>query len=286
MRTRPNGGTLVLAALTLMTTASQAFMVPASTRRSTASRTVRRPAQKTIRARPHHHPNCRRPTTSRTRSITTTSLLQEAATTDNNNNKPNPGILEKFATIISQRYNAETASPAEIRSERDRRRVSLLTLLRVSIPSLVAGTAATLLFPALAIGLATAFNDPGVFAVLSQDSSQFVQNFLTVAGLLFSILVGQTCECGSRRTVLPLRVLLGILCGTPDLSHTLSPSLFLLLLVWQTTFSTHSKRVSTTLSFRKSPRQNRCSNRSPWSVRAAPCTLAVSKAFPNTCRAT
>ena len=35
-------------------------------------------------------------------------------------------------------------------------------------------------------------NDAGVFAVLSQDSSQFVQNFLTVAGLLFSILVGQT----------------------------------------------------------------------------------------------
>eukprot|EP00555_Chaetoceros_dichaeta_P007151 CAMPEP_0198261062 /NCGR_PEP_ID=MMETSP1447-20131203/9859_1 /TAXON_ID=420782 /ORGANISM="Chaetoceros dichaeta, Strain CCMP1751" /LENGTH=323 /DNA_ID=CAMNT_0043948863 /DNA_START=460 /DNA_END=1431 /DNA_ORIENTATION=+ len=35
-------------------------------------------------------------------------------------------------------------------------------------------------------------NDAGVFAVLSQDSSQFVQNFLTVSGLLFSILIGQT----------------------------------------------------------------------------------------------
>ena len=41
-------------------------------------------------------------------------------------------------------------------------------------------------------GLATLMNDAGVFAVLSQDSSQFVQNFLTVSGLLFSILVGQT----------------------------------------------------------------------------------------------
>jgi len=35
-------------------------------------------------------------------------------------------------------------------------------------------------------------NDAGVFQVLSQDSSQFVQNFLSVAGLLFSILAGQT----------------------------------------------------------------------------------------------
>jgi hypothetical protein len=42
------------------------------------------------------------------------------------------------------------------------------------------------------LGLASLFNDAGVFAVLSQDASQFVQNFLTVAGLLFSILVGQT----------------------------------------------------------------------------------------------
>jgi len=65
-------------------------------------------------------------------------------------------------------------------------------LLRVGIPSILAGIVSTLLFPMLSIGLATMMNDAGVFAVLSQDSSQFVQNFLTVSGLLFSILVGQT----------------------------------------------------------------------------------------------
>jgi len=124
---------------------------------------------------------------------------QETASSGNNNNKGGySAILERIATVLSQRYNAQTASPAEIRSERDRRRVSLLTLLRVGIPSILAGAAAYLLFPALALSLATAFNDPGVFAVLSQDSSQFVQNFLTVAGLLFSILVGQTCELVSK----------------------------------------------------------------------------------------
>jgi hypothetical protein len=103
-------------------------------------------------------------------------------------------LVERMASIVSQRYNAKVASPAEIRSARDRRRVSFVTLLRVVVPSLAAGIVAYLIFPALALALASSFRDPGVFTVLSQDSSQFVQNFLTVAGLLFSILVGQTCE--------------------------------------------------------------------------------------------
>jgi len=54
------------------------------------------------------------------------------------------------------------------------------------------GLLAYVIFPFLSLNLASLFNDAGVFAVLSQDSSQFVQNFLTVSGLLFSILVGQT----------------------------------------------------------------------------------------------
>ena len=106
-------------------------------------------------------------------------------------------IVERLAQRIvsSPRYSAKAASsPAEVRCARDRRRVSFVTLLRVVVPSLVAGVLAYLVFPALALALASSFRDPGVFTVLSQDSSQFVQNFLTVAGLLFSILVGQTCE--------------------------------------------------------------------------------------------
>ena len=70
--------------------------------------------------------------------------------------------------------------------------MQLVTLLRVGIPSLISAIIGTFLFRFLALTLATIMNDAGVFAVLSQDSSQFVQNFLTVAGLLFSILVGQT----------------------------------------------------------------------------------------------
>ena len=70
--------------------------------------------------------------------------------------------------------------------------LQLATLVRVVIPSLVAGILAYFTFPFLSLSLASLFNDAGIFAVLSQDSSQFVQNFLTVSGLLFSILVGQT----------------------------------------------------------------------------------------------
>ncbi len=68
----------------------------------------------------------------------------------------------------------------------------LSTLARIVIPSFLASLVAFILFPPLAIFLASSLNNAGVFAVLSQDSSQFVQNFLTVTGLLFSILVGQT----------------------------------------------------------------------------------------------
>lgn len=77
-------------------------------------------------------------------------------------------------------------------AETEKIKVSLITLLRVGVPSVVSGIMAFFLFPFLAIFLASLMNDAGVFAVLSQDSSQFVQNFLTVSGLLFSILIGQT----------------------------------------------------------------------------------------------
>ena len=70
--------------------------------------------------------------------------------------------------------------------------LQLETLQRILLPSLLASLASTLLFPPLALSLSYLINDAATFAVLSVDSSQFVQNFLTVTGLTFSILVGQT----------------------------------------------------------------------------------------------
>jgi hypothetical protein len=129
-----------------------------------------------------------RPTPTLSRSISSQPLLSS-----NNDGNKSISIWERLATTISQTAAARVAAPyAEIVSDADKLRVQLVTLLRVGIPSILAGVTATLTFPALAVGLASLMNDAGVFAVLSQDSSQFVQNFLTVSGLLFSILVGQT----------------------------------------------------------------------------------------------
>ena len=102
-------------------------------------------------------------------------------------------IVAEVASSVSQRAPRKLSSPHnEITSENDNKFLQMVTLLRISIPSFLAGMLATFAFPFLALSLATVMNDAGVFAVLSQDSSQFVQNFLTVSGLLFSILVGQT----------------------------------------------------------------------------------------------
>jgi hypothetical protein len=69
----------------------------------------------------------------------------------------------------------------------------LKTLLRVGLPSILAGVFCYLVFPFLAMTLASSVTSAGALTVLSTDSSQFVQNFLSVSSLLFSILVGQTC---------------------------------------------------------------------------------------------
>mmetsp|Transcript_20038 Transcript_20038/g.29715 ORF Transcript_20038/g.29715 Transcript_20038/m.29715 type:complete len:415 (+) Transcript_20038:154-1398(+) len=96
---------------------------------------------------------------------------------------------KKAAAVFSQTAAVEVNDPYNSRGSRG---IQLMTFIRVGIPSAIAGMLGTFLFPAFSLFLASIMNDTGVFKVLSVDSSQFVQNFLTVAGLLFSILVGQT----------------------------------------------------------------------------------------------
>jgi hypothetical protein len=107
----------------------------------------------------------------------------------------NEGILERIAGSIAKRQTSGQIYPKQSAKLRhDRRKTQILTLLRVGIPSVLSGIFATVAFPGLALFLASWITDPGTFTVLSQDSSQFVQNFLSVSSLLFSILVGQTCK--------------------------------------------------------------------------------------------
>jgi hypothetical protein len=62
----------------------------------------------------------------------------------------------------------------------------------VGIPSFIFAASAKISHPYISLELANAINDSGVFAVVSQDASQYIQNILTTSGLTFSILVGQT----------------------------------------------------------------------------------------------
>jgi len=121
------------------------------------------------------------------------SALSSVDDDDDDDEGESVGVVQQIASTVSQRAAMKANRPyIQVKSDSDRRRVQLVTLLRVVIPSILAGIGATLAFPALSLFLATIMNDAGVFTVLSQDSSQFVQNFLSVSSLLFSILVGQT----------------------------------------------------------------------------------------------
>lgn len=133
------------------------------------------------------------------KSSQSSSLTTLKAALDGSNLNEEESLVDRVATQItnqlinddeSTKNNASTKIIGKTKSERFR--FQLITLIRVGIPSIISGITAFFLFPALALFLASIVNDAGVFAVLSQDSSQFVQNFLTVSGLLFSILIGQT----------------------------------------------------------------------------------------------
>jgi len=84
------------------------------------------------------------------------------------------------------------SAPARTGGEAPQLSIQGETLTRILLPSLASSLGAFLLFPPMALGLSYLINDSATFAVLSVDSSQFVQNYLTITGLTFSILVGQT----------------------------------------------------------------------------------------------
>lgn len=69
---------------------------------------------------------------------------------------------------------------------------STVSLLRVGLPSAFLAASSKVAYPTIAIILANAIDDTGVFSVVAQDASQFIQNILTTSGLTFSLLVGQT----------------------------------------------------------------------------------------------
>jgi len=94
-------------------------------------------------------------------------------------------IWEELATnFVSDDY---VTDPAELREY-----VQAVTLLRVGVPSILAGGFAGFCYPAVSLFVAAIINDSAAFEVIANDYSQYIQNILTTCGLTFSILVGQT----------------------------------------------------------------------------------------------
>lgn len=132
------------------------------------------------------------PTRSCSSSPTKTTILTSSRPSGADSSEKS-SFIDKLASTVSQTASMKANQPyIRVRTEQDRKEVQLKTLLRVSLPSVIAGVIGFLAFPPLALHLASLLTGNGVLTVLSTDSSQFVQNFLTVSGLLFSILVGQT----------------------------------------------------------------------------------------------
>jgi len=106
---------------------------------------------------------------------------------NDNNNDLLPNSLKTIRTASTNSIDDNSLSSRPLQFQ-----VQLETLSRIILPSAFASIGAFFIFPPLSLGLSYLINDSATFAVLSVDSSQFIQNFLTVTGLTFSILVGQT----------------------------------------------------------------------------------------------
>ncbi|KAL7445292.1 hypothetical protein ACHAXM_009766 [Skeletonema potamos] len=104
---------------------------------------------------------------------------------DDNNNSND--LLSSISKSLPQNNQSQQSlsPPLELQIQYE-------TIARIILPSALASLGAFFLFPSLALFLSYLINDSATFAVLAVDSSQFIQNFLTVTSLTFSILVGQT----------------------------------------------------------------------------------------------
>lgn len=122
---------------------------------------------------------------SSTTTTTTTSLLLSETSLESSS-ATELSIWENIANRIYS--NADLSNDYE----QSKAYTNAVSLLRVGVPSLFLASSAKISYPFVAIALANAIDDSGVFAVVSQDASQYIQNICTTSGLTFSILVGQT----------------------------------------------------------------------------------------------
>ena len=95
-----------------------------------------------------------------------------------------PARFQPFGANLNRRKRA---------SLRTRTKQVLSTLVRVALPTIIATVLGLLYYDNLSL-LIRSLLDGRTLGVLMADEAQFVQNFLTVIGLLFSILAGNAYQ--------------------------------------------------------------------------------------------
>jgi hypothetical protein len=123
--------------------------------------------------------------------VATLTVAEESLEPLHNNNVADtaPSIWESAALVLSGR--SSTSDNVAVAAD-DAGFTQIVSALRVGVPSLLMAVAAKIFYPGLSLALAALIDDTGVFEVVAQDSSQYIQNILTTSGLVFSLLVGQT----------------------------------------------------------------------------------------------
>ena len=167
-------------------TATMAFQIPFSSSSSSSSSFVLQQSCRQSRVlRPHNNKllvtSSSSSTTTTRRFAVSSPLVDENC--DNDDNVPK-NVWETMASALVKHDSTDLTQV--------KRYYETISMLRVGIPALIWAAGARLVYPTAAMTLAMAIDDAGVFAVVSQDASQYIQNILTTSGLVFSLLAGQT----------------------------------------------------------------------------------------------
>lgn len=103
-------------------------------------------------------------------------------------------VFDKFSYSVWWESLAEkfVASNYKTDDKEMKKYVQLVTILRVSVPSVFVGAIAYMVYPEISLMIAGWINDKDAIDVVANDYSQYIQNILTTCGLMFSITVGYT----------------------------------------------------------------------------------------------
>ncbi|GKY92751.1 hypothetical protein MPSEU_000245100 [Mayamaea pseudoterrestris] len=126
-------------------------------------------------------------------SSSPSSLLVRASFSDPNTRlsvSKKESIWEKIGEIFVKINYDASGNPSDAAAFQ--RYVQVVSTLRVGFPSLACATVAKMIYPSLSMAVASQIHDQGVFDVVANDYSQYIQNVLTTSGLVFSLLIGQT----------------------------------------------------------------------------------------------